>query len=279
MQYILKQNIGMNPNNKIVVLFIVFLFIRLVVYSKPFENDSTISISGQIVNSKSLRPIPMAHILIKGKRTGSICDSLGVFHLQVKQFDILKISAIGYQTKECTVPLIYYKDNPKFFQILMEEYVYLLEEVGVHALGTWNDFKYNFVKLKLEKEFFANSLISGELAQFNTRPHNIVPPQYRPKFERFSVLRVIKNPADFLFCKLNKKEKSKSKVTKMIREGGQMNKLYSTKIVEEITGLKDEQLLNFMIFFNTKLVFNEASTEYDVRKLVLEKYQVYIESK
>jgi len=84
----------------------LFLFL-FICFSAKSQEDKNISISGQILQAKNMEVISRATISIKRTRMGTICDSLGVFHLQVQQADTLVISALGYQTKEWAVPFIF----------------------------------------------------------------------------------------------------------------------------------------------------------------------------
>ena len=120
-------------------------------FSESSKIDSIISISGQILQSESLVPIPSATISIKRTRKGIICDSLGIFHLQIKQYDTLRISALGYKPKEWVLPT---KNNINnlVFTIKLNETSYLLEEVTVSSWKNWTEFKEEFIHTKIPKE-------------------------------------------------------------------------------------------------------------------------------
>jgi len=250
-----------------------------VAFATSQKNNSVISISGKVIKSNSTTAIPLAHIIIKGSNRGVICDSLGVFHLQIKYSDTLQISAIGYNSKEWSIPCSFKENNTGLFYIPMKEKNYLLDQVTVHGLGTWNDFKYNFLKLKLKNKISINKQILKELAPYNTKEPNIVPPEYRPKIEHFSIIHALIAPTDFLYCKLNRKERSKSKITKLIRHEGDMvrlMKLYNKHIVIESTGLSGENLLDFMVYCSDKISINKTSTEYNVRLQIIANYKKYV---
>ncbi len=259
----------------IIVLFLTSLSLS----AKNIDRDSTISISGQIVASKSFSPIPLSHIIIKGKRSGQICDNLGVFHIQIKQSDTLVISALGHKTLEWTIPYIFDTKFSSFFQISLEEMAYLLNEVDVFALGTWDDFKKNFRELELKDDFAINKQITAELAPFNTRPPNIIPPQYRTTIEDPGVWDAIGNPASFLFTKFNSKEKSKRKVSNMMRNEWRTKKYakyYTSDIVSAHTGLKDEALEDFMAYCGPKLEITEITSQYDILEQIVKNHKVYL---
>ncbi|RZT96077.1 carboxypeptidase-like protein [Ancylomarina subtilis] len=266
-----------------ILLFVLILFLFCNSSSAAtLTNDSIIRISGQIVTKSDLSPIPFSHLIIKGKRSGQICDSLGIFHLQVKQSDTLLVSALGYKTKEWAVPFIFGSSLSQFFQIPLDETAYLLNEVSVYALGTWDEFKADFRKLEIKNEYALNSQITKELAPFQTKKPNIVPPQYRPIIEDLSVWDAIGTPASFLFSKFSKKEKRKRKVAKMIRNKWQikiLNQYYTREIVAANTGLSGDELDNFMAYCGPKLNITQTTSQYDILEQIVNHYKTYTKQK
>ncbi|MGZ2370520.1 carboxypeptidase-like regulatory domain-containing protein [Ancylomarina sp. YFZ004] len=263
----------------LLILLIIFLFYNSS-NATPIANDSIISISGQIVTTTGISPVPLAHLITKGKRSGQICDSLGIFHLQVKQSDTLIISALGFKTQEWAIPFIFDTTLPQFFSIPLEKMAYLLKEVDVFALGTWDEFKAAFLKLEIKNEYEINSQITKELAPYNTKPPNIIPPQYRATIEDPSIWDAIGTPASFLFAKFNRKEKSKRKVSKMIRNEWRIKKLsqnYSSEIVTANTGLKGDRLEDFMAYCGPKMKITEITSQYDILEQIVNNYKEYLD--
>lgn len=263
------------------LILLALLFFYQSLKATSIENDSIVRVSGQIV-TKNATPIPLAHILVKGKRSGQICDSLGVFHLQVKKLDTLVISALGYKTLEWPIPFIFDNTLQLPYSISLEKIAYLIDEVNVFALGTWDEFKADFIKLELKDDYVINKQITKELAPFQTRPPNIIPPQYRQKREKFTFLGALFAPTDFLFAKLSRSEKRKKKVTKMIREEWKLEKLkqyYTSDIVAAHTGLKGKALENFMAYCGPKLEITKISSRYDIAEQIVKNFKTYTKQK
>lgn len=267
----------MNPL-KILIILILLCFISPHSNAKT-KQDSIISISGQILQEKSLEPISNATISIKRTRKGTICDSLGIFHLQIQQSDTLIISALGYQPKQWEVPFIFNPDFPPFFTIKLNDISYLLKEIDIYALGTWEEFKEEFLNAEIKEKDPINKDIKKQLKPFNTKKPNIVPAQYRPKREgKMGVVGAIFAPTDFLHNKFSKTEKAKKKISKMIREESKNNKIsqkFNANIVSDATGLKGDELLAFMEFCGSKIHVTEKSSEYEVMKQILDLYKEY----
>jgi hypothetical protein len=248
-------------------------------YSQAFLQDSTISISGMILTEKSKEPIENAIVTIKRSRRGVISDSTGIFHLQIQQKDTLIVSALGYEMKEWPVPIILNPDFPPFFQIKLQDISYLLKEVDIYALGTWEEFKDEFIKTKIEEKNPINKDIGKQLEPYNSKKPNPVPAQYRPKIDKkMGVVDAIFRPTDFLHNKLSKKEKAKKKISKIIQAESKNKKIsskYNAKIVSNATGLKGDELVAFMEFCGKKIHVTENSSDYDVMKQILNFYEEY----
>ncbi|BAX79787.1 carboxypeptidase-like regulatory domain-containing protein [Labilibaculum antarcticum] len=266
---------------KAFIVSILFLLALNTAQSSNIETDSIISISGQVLHSESLTPIPLATITIKRTRKGIICDSLGIFHLQIKQYDILRISALGYKNIDWEVPFVFNPDSPPFFQIKLEDISYLLDEVDIYALGTWDEFKEDFIKSELIEKNPINKSITKQLAPYNTKKPNIVPPQYRANREgKMGVLSAIFAPTDFLYSKLSKSEKSKRKISKIIRNESKAKKIsskFNADIIADATGLEGDELVKFMEYAGSHIKVTPNSSEYFVMKQILFWFNKYKE--
>lgn len=84
-------------------LVILFLFVFIEVNAQVTE------VSARILNSSSRMPLPSANVMVKGKGIGTATDDFGKFtiHGDLNKKDILRISYIGFETKEIEVDEIY----------------------------------------------------------------------------------------------------------------------------------------------------------------------------
>jgi hypothetical protein len=268
------------------IRILLILLILLLFYNSSkatgIENDSLIRISAQVVVEKSFIPIPLSHIIIKGKRSGQICDSLGRFHLQVKQSDTLIISALGFKTKQWAIPFIFDNTLPSFFQIPMGKMAYLLNEVDIFAFGTWDEFKADFLKLEIKDDYVINTQITKELAPFRTKKPNIVPPQYRALIEKPRIIKHFKLLPAYLYTKLSKKEKRKRKIAGLIRNNWKLKKLsqyYTHEIVSANTGLSGDALDDFMAYCGPKIKITQTTSQYNILEQIVNNYKTYTKQK
>ena len=266
---------------RILLILLILFFVYNSSEATSIETDSIVRVSGQIVTQSST-PIPLAHLIIKGKQSGQVCDSLGIFHLQVKQSDTLIISALGFKTQEWTIPFIFDTTLPLFYPITLEKTAYLINEVNVFAFGTWDDFKTTFLKLEIKDNYVINTQITKELAPYNTKPPNIIPSQYRALIEKPHFIKHFKILPAYLYTKLSKNEKRKRKVAKMIRNEWRIRKYtkyYTSDIVSAHTGLKGEALEDFMTYCGPKLEITKMTSRYYILEQIVNNYREYLNLK
>ena len=115
------------------------------------ENDDSFILSGKVIDATTHEGIPYSHIKLDSTYWGVICDSLGFFKVRVQPNQSLKISSMGFA--EQIVPIsAEVTDGQAFQEVHLERASYMLEEVDIYSLGTWTQFKHNFVKAELPEE-------------------------------------------------------------------------------------------------------------------------------
>ncbi len=150
----------------LLIIFFSLLFVTGAIAQTENQEevqDSSFIVSGKVINPETLKGISFAHVKIHDSYLGIICDSLGFFRLRVNQDQKLKITALGFQEQivDITPPT---EADEVFQDIVMVRQSYLLEEVEVYSLGSWNEFKENFVKTDVPvEENIATSFDFGNL--------------------------------------------------------------------------------------------------------------------
>ncbi len=115
------------------------------------SEEENFTLSGKVIDAATLEGIPFSHIKIDDTYWGVICDSLGFFKVSIKPNQSLKVSSLGYA--EISVPITSeFTDGAAFQEIFLDRMSYMLEEVDIYSLGTWEQFKENFVKMELSDE-------------------------------------------------------------------------------------------------------------------------------
>ncbi len=260
----------MKLNKLIFILFILLLTSNFDAFSKTTEHDSIISISGQIIHADSLSPIPLATISIKRTKKGIICDSLGVFHLQVQQYDTLRISALGYRKIEWVVPLIINPDFPPFFRIKLKDTSYLLGEVEIHALGTWKNFKNEFIHTDLPKE----NKLSIDFKISEVEMQNIRDKIAVQNNSTFDFLGAFVYYGGKLLCK---KKKTKVIVSDEIKKRHEqiLDSKYNKNLIAQLTHEKGSQLDRLTAFINSQTNFTYESNELSIQNKIMALYKKF----
>ena len=100
---------------KIIKFYILILIIILNIGKTNAQKDKIIDITAKILNSSNGKSIGFATIVNTKKRIAVLSDSAGYFHFTILKSDILKISAIGFQTSRISFNDSIY-DKLKIFQ-------------------------------------------------------------------------------------------------------------------------------------------------------------------
>ncbi len=139
------------------------LFFLYGAFSQEEQNDNSFIVSGKVINQETMEGVSFANVNLLGTYWGIVCDSAGFFRLRVNHNQKLRISALGFQ--EQIISIVPSKVDQEIFQeIFMEKGSILLDEVSIYSLGTWSQFKENFIKTDLpEEENIATTFNFGNL--------------------------------------------------------------------------------------------------------------------
>ncbi|WP_176132769.1 TonB-dependent receptor [Salegentibacter holothuriorum] len=94
------------------------------------KQQETITVAGNVTEAETGMPVPAANILEKGTSNGVMTDFDGNYSIEVPENAILKVSYIGYATKEIKV------NGRNEIDIVLEQDTDALDEVVVMGYGT-----------------------------------------------------------------------------------------------------------------------------------------------
>ncbi len=226
--------------------------------------DSSFVVSGKVIDSHSKKGIAYAYITIEQSFMGTVCDSLGFFSLHIQSNQAIKISAIGYKTQKKSIKTN--GDAGIFIEIEMQKNSVLLKEVNVYAFGTWNDFKYQFLKKKLapEKSIKIDNSILASCKYYDELG----------KTMRRGGLGIS------LGMRLGSRNNKKSNaLRKLIAKEQQLQRKYNKKLVAQITHEKGIHLEALMSYINCNATFTYLSEEKDIIKEILRLHQKFRNNK
>lgn len=240
--------------NYIAILIITFLATTVAVAQKA-DNKELIRLSGTILSSDSLTPVAGVHVLNNKSKVGATSNDGGYFTIPMHRTDTILFSAIGYETYQFVLEASSKSMSP-LVQIKLVPKVYELKEVSVSDMPSEDQFKKDLLALKLpdEPDLDLPQIKQAKLTkgvEFGPNGGLVIP-----------------GPFSALHNKFSREAKERKKV-QILQAQEFRNKSYHAKfnaqVVQRVTGLKDEQLDEFMKYckLNESLVLN-AKNEYEI---------------
>ncbi len=238
------------------LLFLVILVCGLSMssHAQVYFPEDMVKVSAQVRDDLTGLAIPYANVINQRVRGGTMTDKDGKFSLQADPIDTLTFRSIGYIDKKVPVSELLNKENTT---VTMSPVRYQLEGVEITGKGPKVNMSGLLDHAKMDT---TPSELRGE---FNKKP---------------GILAAIVHPTSYLYYKFNREEKEKRHTISAIRSDREwqlFSLVYNKEIAERLTGLKGEELDNFMVYFNaySNLLFS-AST-YEVEKRVNEVFDDY----
>ena len=129
------------------VFFLIFAFTSNNELQAQTKNSPVVGISGILMSSDTLEPVPDAQILSHDNYLGSFSDTSGRFYITVSRDDSLMFSSLGYITKivPVTDSLLQLKQPITFYMTLD---TVLIHEIVIHAFWDYQTFKQMIIHMK-----------------------------------------------------------------------------------------------------------------------------------
>lgn len=233
-----------------------------------FKIDDTLrNVTFRIIDINTKEPIGLAHIINISNRLGIISDLMGYLSIPIAFGDSLRISAIGYNTKEI-FNWGQYKPDTLFYNIQLVPKVYEIKEVKISRFSTYEKFLREVVNLKLKKNKEEEQLERLE--------------GYFLRIVKGIDLKNLPNPTSGIAFGEDWYHKQNKKLGNLIDkelDRRTIDKKYNTGIVQELTGLSGDELYKFIgeLGFEDKYLLQ--ASDYEIREKILEKFKQYKEQK
>lgn len=246
------------------------LFFLFGAFSQEEQNDDTFIVSGKVINPKNMEGISFANVNLQGTDWGIVCDSAGFFRLRIHRDQKLRISALGF--KEQMVSIVAPKVEQEVFQeILMEKGSILLEEVSIYSLGTWSQFKENFIKTDLpEDENIAETFDFGNLNLVRAEANSL----NRQGFglNLLDGIRAIRS--------IGKKRRARNGIVEMTDwQLRILQQKYNKEVVSELTHESGFRLELLMEYINSNQNFTYQTSEMYIGVRVKQLYNDFLQEK
>lgn len=237
-------------------LFILLFICGLsqVGFAQVYFPEDMVKVAAQILDDLTGQPVPYVNVINQRVRGGTMSDKEGKFTLQADPTDTLTFKSLGYIDKKVPVTEML-RENAV---VTMAPVRYQLNGVEITGEGR----KVNMTGIPVGKMSTVPIELRGEFAS-------------KPK-----LLTAIFHPTSFLYYKFSKEEKEKRNTLVAIkseREWQLFSLVYNKEIAERLTGLKGEELDNFMVYFNAFSNLRFSATTYEVEKRIKEVFAEYKE--
>jgi len=222
-------------------------------FTQVYFPEDMIKISAQVLDDLTGLPVPYVNVINQRVRGGTMTDKEGRFSVQADPTDTLTFRSLGYIDKKVPVSEMV-KENAV---VTMAPVRYELN--GVEITGEKN--KVNMSGLLDHAKM--NNIPSELRGEFATKP---------------KLLTAVFHPTSFLYYKFNKDEKEKRNTLAAIRTERQwqlFSLVYNKEIAARVTGLKGDELDNFMVYFNAYSNLSFSATTYEVEKRLKEILKEY----
>jgi len=230
------------------------------------EVDGSFVLSGKVIDAATLEGIPYSHIKLDDTYWGVICDSLGFFKVRVKpnQNQNLKVSSLGFAEK--IIPVTEeITDGSAFQELHLDRTSYMLEEVDILSLGTWEQFKTNFTKTELPKEKeVTGGWNFGNLKQYMQAELSM------------------NRPGAGVGISINRKfkdRKQREHVAVLKSKEWKINTLnlkFNKSLVQEMTQETGERLDAFMIYISEREYFTYQTRDIYIQERIKKHYENFV---
>ena len=235
---------------RFVFALLLIIFVSPLFAQKSNENSPSF-IKGLILSLEDKTPVVNAIVSNQRTKETVTADLEGRFTIHALNSDSLEISALGFSKKTISIPSNY--SNPNILIIYTNTLRYLLPDVSING-------NYHKPILKVEKIE--------------------VSPYFRNEFmqEKPSEEKAYQNQISFLKIPLYGKEQPSRKsrdAIKTDKQWAKVSKIYTLEMVRDLTGLNATEADDFMMFMNSKQLFNKMTTKENANFIILEQLTIY----
>ena len=259
----MKKSLKILPLLSLFCLLPSVLFSQLIILNPKY-------ISGKLLDIENSQAISFVQILNESQRISAISDTTGKFTIRAKPGDTLVFNVIGYLGKYIVLEKSYFE---KVLDIKLKARSYDIAEVEIFGITSYSQFKERLKNLKLPEtktdrlrhNLERSSLEEGKEAKY-----------------QLAMKKAAEGGNLIAAPILSAQDIERIKLKELIKEEkiqADIDKKYNRKMVGNLTGLKDLELDEFMLFCKFNLKYLQFASEYDIMVKVLEKFNEFKEMK
>lgn len=230
-------------------------------------------VRGKIVDEITGRPVEYGIILNYSRDVTMYSSSSGDFYLQAHPGDTLVLSAMGYYYSKIIVSdslltasmPITFRISPRAFEI---------EEAKIVALGTYDQFRNNFVNL--DKPKTKTDELKDQITDWSQKAA-------AEGYEKYQQNRVHDGVTLLSVPIRSREEKERTKLAKIMESENLRNRIYekfNPEVIKKVTGItEDHEIIEFMVFCDFADQYVLDVNEYTLMEQIALKYELFRKKK
>jgi len=246
--------------------FSLLIIISFATQSQQSDNIRE-QIHFQLIDATNGKPISLGHIINTGYKKGIVADMLGFFAMPISTGDTLYISALGYH--QMRIPSWgQFKSDSLYYPIRLTPRSYEIREVRITRFGTYQRFIKEVTAMELPRS--EQEILQEKLEKY-----------FREQISKMELQNLPSAQGGFAFGSdwiAKQKVIIKEKVEEELRWDVMLKK-FSADIVQELTSLSGNEAIRFMEYCDFTEGFLLLASDYEVRKRILDKFEVYKKEK
>lgn len=220
------------------------------------------------VYDEHFNPVPYTNVVAHGTGKGDMTDSMGIFSLYVRATDQLSFYNISFHDTSVYV----YAAQPGI-HVKLKRKVYMLPGTMIFDWGsTYQDFIAEVQRQGVQETV-------GEKLGLPQQDPGVIPfDMDEEKLKSTGFL--INSPVSFIYYNLSKKEKRARRAFRLKQDQemiDRFNRVLGPTNLQQVTGLKDQALEDFMIFLNRELACDYHCSELQLTRELLSIWKKYKE--
>ncbi len=235
---------------KFVFVLLLIIYSSTVFPKKPDDNKLPL-LKGVVFNLEDITPVIKALVTNQRTKVTVSANLEGQFEISALNTDSLEVSSLGFCKQIVPIPSGF--NNSNMLIIYARPLRFLLPDVNVNG----NYQKPNFKVEKIEvSPYFRDEIMREKPAQE----------------------KAFQNQISFLKIPLGRKEQPEQKTREAIKDEKQwaaVSKIYNKELVRMLTGLNNTEADNFMMYLNSKRLFNKTNTKEYASYIILEQFKLY----
>ncbi|MDR1668034.1 MAG: hypothetical protein LBS03_10175 [Bacteroidales bacterium] len=227
--------------------------------------DYNFRFAARVVADSTDTALRDCYIVNKTLKLGTLSDEFGNFTLTANRKDSIEFNLLGYEKLIIAVEDSMYSDNRI---VRLKSIAYLLKEVDITRFSNYRQFKHDFLNVKEE----SYPLQLDPISRFEITPAPL------PGQGGLNLLPFYVSPVTYLYNLLSREGRQMRYYISLIdgtAEHVRIGKKFNGELVRQLTGLENDELINFMssCYFSKDYLLHVPQE--DINREIMRKFKAY----